>query len=299
LRADAGLNRLFSPIRPAIPRHLGDSSVQGPIAQAIGLTLFGNAFLQNHPPSDFWPNASVFAFCKSVTFVTLSGPANAPIEAPMAPDPAAWFAALRDGGVTALRLHHNPSDSEKYSDRMTVGFVGGGGRWLIEALRGTSCDHWEARWRVKDRNDPERRIWEVAYGRLAVNRPANVTKTIDPSVLREDLATALAEITTFAQKHALASFIDAFEDGRSRLQAESPFEGLHHADFDRCRSLPLVGKQLLGAAEAAWVFGGMGSWNDMSFEGEDEATYNTLSDRLFSLLMAAIVAGANASCAQT
>ena len=38
------------------------------------------------------------------------------------------------------------------------------------------------------------------------------------------------------------------------------------------------------ACEAAWVFGGMGSWNDLGFQGEDQQTYERLSHRLFQLV---------------
>ncbi|MCC6989411.1 MAG: hypothetical protein IT181_10455 [Acidobacteria bacterium] len=52
--------------------------------------------------------------------------------------------------------------------------------------------------------------------------------------------------------------------------------------------------RLLAAARAAWVFGGMGSWNDQGFEGETQAQYEQLSDDLYRLLNTAIVTAANA-----
>jgi hypothetical protein len=269
--------------------------LQGPIAQAVGLTIFGNDFLRGYSQLNFWPRSSVFAFCKTVAFVSLSGPANAPNVTPFAPDPTAWFAALRGTGVTGLRLHHFPSKIQKHTDRMTVAFVGGGGRWLIEAVGTGSCDHWDARWRVQDRNDPEREIWEVAYGRLATNRIRIAANPCDLAELRHDLKTTLAAIAIFADKHALDGFSDCFRQGIARLDSADPLSGLYHSDFDQCHVLPLVGRQLIGAAEVAWVFGGMGSWNDLSFKGEDGETYSVLSDRVFALLIAAIVEGANSS----
>ncbi len=52
---------------------------------------------------------------------------------------------------------------------------------------------------------------------------------------------------------------------------------------------------MLAACQKAWVFGGMGSWNDMGFDGEDQKDYVRLSEALFQALNAAIVAAANAS----
>lgn len=59
--------------------------------------------------------------------------------------------------------------------------------------------------------------------------------------------------------------------------------------------MPLEAKQLLAAAQAAWVFGGMGSWNDLGFDGNDQQEYNELSDKLFSLLNQAVSNATNAA----
>jgi hypothetical protein len=57
--------------------------------------------------------------------------------------------------------------------------------------------------------------------------------------------------------------------------------------------MPLEAKQLLASAQAAWVFGGMGSWNDLGFDGNDQQEYTALSDELFLLLNQAIGATVN------
>ena len=54
---------------------------------------------------------------------------------------------------------------------------------------------------------------------------------------------------------------------------------------------------LLDACQSAWVFGGMGSWNDMSFEGVDPTEYDRVSEQLFSTLNETIQTAANVSCA--
>jgi hypothetical protein len=57
--------------------------------------------------------------------------------------------------------------------------------------------------------------------------------------------------------------------------------------------MPLEAKQLLGAVQAAWVFGGMGSWNDLGFDGDDQQEYDKLSIELFLLLNQAICSAIN------
>ena len=59
-------------------------------------------------------------------------------------------------------------------------------------------------------------------------------------------------------------------------------------DFAPESILPAEARQLLAAVHWSWVFGGMGSWNDLLFEGEDQKTYDRISERLFQAVNAAI-----------
>jgi hypothetical protein len=52
---------------------------------------------------------------------------------------------------------------------------------------------------------------------------------------------------------------------------------------------------LLDASQKAWVFGGMGSWNDLGSEGDDQKLYERLSDRLFRAVNEAIEAAATST----
>jgi len=70
---------------------------------------------------------------------------------------------------------------------------------------------------------------------------------------------------------------------------------VYHDDLAPDRALPLAATQILWAAQAAWVFGGMGSWNDLWFEGDDQSLYEQLSEDLYQLLNVAIVIAANTS----
>ncbi len=63
--------------------------------------------------------------------------------------------------------------------------------------------------------------------------------------------------------------------------------------------LPLTGytepaRRLLSACEKAWVFGGMGSWNDVGFETPElEARYRSLTPELFSAVLFGVAAAVN------
>jgi hypothetical protein len=267
--------------------------VQGTIAQLAALTMHGNAYLRGHPLGAFWPANSAFQFCKRVEFVAV----EAEGEAPYAPDPHAWLERMRADGLTEIRLHRAPRNDAGISDRQSSAFVGGGGRWLMETVRGAASDLWDMRWEVGDRDDPERRIWNVTYGRTATGIPVIPIRPVDLEGLRGELLGVLLAIEAFAAAHE-PRFAGVFRAALGALESDAPLTAMHGADLAPDGVLPLAAQQLLAAAQHAWVFGGMGSWNDLRFDGADQETYERLSDDLFNLLSAAICAAANASAGE-
>ncbi|HVO03197.1 MAG TPA: hypothetical protein VMT54_13415 [Candidatus Cybelea sp.] len=269
--------------------------MQHPIAQAAALTIFGNDILRGRARPDFWPGSTAFVYCKHVRFVTLHGDVAAPSESAFAEDPVQWIAALQAGGVRGLRLHHFTVDRPLISDRMSAGFAGGGGRGIIEALYRDVSDQWQGKWVLGDRKDPERKIWEITYGRIIADSPHLAWQETNLGALQRDLAETLVEIEAFARRRTLEPFADAFREALGLLAVEAPLAKTFHHDL--APELPHDAQQILAAAQSAWVFGGMGSWNDLGFEGDDRQEYERVSDRLFSLLNAAISAAVNASYA--
>jgi hypothetical protein len=277
--------------------------VQGTIAQIIALTTYGNAFLSGSPrfePHAFFPANSTFSFCEHVRFVELKPKKDGREESAYASDPPEWFGRLKRDGVTGLRMVYGSSKGAMLgdkiiSDRMLVGFVGGGGRWLIEAMKPEGSDFWEGRWEVGDREREDRKIWRVDYGRVAKNQPATDPPAMDAEALKSRFAATLEAIGNFARKQKMEGFAKAFEAGLAQLNSGNPGKGVYHDDLAPDRALPLYAAQLLEAAQASWVFGGMGSWNDVIFDGEDQVLYERLSEDLYQLLNAAIVTAANAS----
>lgn len=130
---------------------------------------------------------------------------------------------------------------------------------------------------------------------IACNQPTQEPQAIDMYELKTRLADNLAAIGNFARTRKLEGFSKAFDAGLAQLNAQDPYKGDYHGDLAPDRALPLAAAQLLGAAQAAWVFGGMGSWNDLWFEGDDQSLYERLSEDLYQLLNAAIVTAANTS----
>lgn len=277
--------------------------MQGSIAQIIALTTWGNAALGevvSFDEASFYPSNSTFTFCEYVKFVDLRKSGATWKEIAYAPDPIAWFKRIKREGAYTLRMIYKPSQGMESGhpgvpDRMLVAFVGGGGRWLIEAVKPTGSDYWEARWEVGERAREDQKIWRVTYGRIAADAPPSQQRGVNAEEIKIQLIINLSKIAKFAREHHEEGFAKAFVAGVTRLSSHDPLEGLYHADIVPKDFLPEISLQLLAAAQAAWVFGGMGSWNDMAFEGQDQVQYNALSEELYQLLNAAIVVAANSS----
>ena len=277
--------------------------MQGTIAQIVSLTTWGNAFLRGTfgvGDAGFYPNNSAFNFCEYVRFVDLKRQGGRWEPTAYASDPVAWFERLKQDGVHTLRMLYGSSDANELgknqpADRMLVGFVGGGGRWLVETVKPGGSDYWEANWEVGDRDREDQRIWRVTYGRIAADAPSSPGDSIGPDELMARLTVNLTKIAGFARAHREDGFAGCFESGLARLTSGDPFDGLYQKDLIPRNDVPEIAARLLGASQAAWVFGGMGSWNDLGFDGEDQRLYEQLSEELYRLLNAAIVVAANSS----
>jgi len=246
---------------------------------------------------DFYPANSAFQYCEYVNFVDSHQEGNNLVEAGFASDPLAWFDALRKRGTDTLRMHYGPSARTQPADRMLVGFVGGGGRWLVESQTSGMSDLWEARWQVGDRSRQDRKIWRVTYARFAKNqRPIQSPALEHPERLLQDLDRLLIAMEEFSRTQGLDNFATLFARARTRLHSDPPYSDQYHSDLIRTDLLPLAACKLLAACQDAWVFGGMGSWNDQGFDADTQPRYEALSEELYQLLNRAIVVAANSSC---
>jgi hypothetical protein len=211
-----------------------------------------------------------------------------------------WLSCLQTDGAQSVRVIHVPTDTAQLgehaiSDRMSVGFIGGGGRWLLEVSKRSGCEYWEANWNVGDKDREDKLIWQVSYGRVAANQPRHDSDGPSMHEVHALLASTLEAIRGFAQTHALGGFASSFEAALTALRSEAPLGIAFHSDIAPDGLLSRDAAQLLAASQAAWVFGGMGSWNDLGFGPEHQPTYDRLSDDLYRLCTTAVVLAANST----
>ncbi len=267
--------------------------MQGPIENALMLAAAGNAFLGGKDIAGFWPNAPTFHFVKLFEFRDRPASGRDEDEYPLvAPDPMAWFQHYK-GRARGFRLHHMAGERTeaqkqiKAPDRMLVGFVGGGPRWLVEVSLGQTSEMWEGFHRFGDRK--EAKPWlctNIMQGEVA----AGDLKPVDLNDALSDLRTILPEIEAFAREEKLDNFAECFANASKALAsppAETPWlhDVARYAGFDQ-RQL-----SVLQAVGHAWVFGGMGSWNDTG----GGPRYDELSERLFAALNDTICGLANST----
>lgn len=263
--------------------------MNGPIAQCVALVCYGNAVLGGARGLYFQGNSTA-RFCDRIEFAEQASDGKVTV---LADNPDAWFAYLARSGVAGLRLSRAPQGRPLASDRMSAGFVGGGEVWTIDALRtGGQGESWQAYWNVWNRKAPEQRIWRVTYARSAAPAPGEVDSL---TAARAELAAALDEIHAFAERNQCGGFVECFAEARGVLAGAPGAKRGFHRDLAPERVLGADALDVLDACQHASVFGGMGSWNDQSFDGAENEIYERVSERLFRAVNRAITAAANES----
>jgi len=270
--------------------------MNGPIAQIIALTCYGNAFLQGMDVGQFFPKNSTCVFCDRVTFVTVEKSfLGKPKEKEVAKTPEEWFKYLKTAGAVGVRLSRAPQNDSHISARMSAGFVGGGGTWSMEVLLPKNrSEFWVARWEVWNQKAPEQRIWRVTYSRVSKGATTKL-KPDDLNNTATRLTRALREIHSFSKQQNCGGFTQCFADALDTLDSDGKNLHGYHKDLAPAGHLSDKALTILDACQKAWVFGGMGSWNDMGFAGEVQKKYERVSDQLFQELNQAISEAANQS----
>ncbi|MBD3255637.1 MAG: hypothetical protein GF383_11130 [Candidatus Lokiarchaeota archaeon] len=257
------------------------------IAQIIALTSYGNAFLKGQSVSfDF--SHSTAKHCKKITFIEWPG------GDVLADNPNEWFEFLKTNQVNSLFLDFAPAEDTIKETREAMGFIGGGGRWLISAIKGENAEVWEGRWSSPNEKTSENELWTVNYGRIAKEWSLPSTDKLPTlAQAKKNLKNALDEIISFSQAQKLDEFTKSFESALNCISSNNPFNGLYHQDLIVKDNYTLEAKQLLAACQAAFVFGAMASWNDMTYEGTTQESYDKLSDNLFFSIIESICIAIN------
>jgi hypothetical protein len=266
--------------------------MQGTITQLLSLTCYGNYFLESKPIKNYYPNHVEFKFCKFIKFVDLAGKGKKFTIIPHSENPTEWFENLKVEGVLQFRARYFPGGCKDISDRVSVAFAGGGCRWIIETIKPNGSDYWEARWNAGDDVDPDEDFWQVTYGRVAKN-VINESRQM-PSIesIKSELTVTLQDISKFAHSNDYPNFGKCFDRGLKALNVHNNKNSKYQ--IYPPSYLPQQSEAILNACEKAWVFGGMGSWNDIGFcDSKVQKKYEALSEQLFRQIHIALEVAVN------
>jgi len=258
------------------------------IARNVGLVTYGNLFLQDRG-NDFDIEKLVTDNCYSFDFV------GAPIEGiagsskVLASNANKWFSFLKDQGAKKLKLFYKKSEQVDLPDHISAAFVGGGSQWVVEVQFDSTSDLYLSGWAPSDNMGIGR--GKTHYLRFNCDIPHLDDTSLSVRVAREKLSTVLQDLSEFVgkfehTKHWMGNFEYALET-LNEFEPEVADEFLPAGIYSK------EVHQLLQAAFASWVFGGMGSWNDMAFGGADQDQYDSLSEKLYTTLCNSIVSGVN------
>lgn len=254
------------------------------------MTSYGNEYLETGKLNDFYPQNSTFQHCNSVDFKEMKKKYffSKKVEMICAENPIEWFELLKNKGCKKLRLFYQ---SEKEDDHKLAGFVGGGGNYFIECVYSNYSDFWISNWNHDE--NLEDKPWKVTYVKAVSKQPTR-NQQFDLTKIRAELKHILEQITEFAFKETSENWGEIFSKSKNTLESDNPENGFYHNDLILQGNYELENRQLLMSASKSFVFGGMGSWNDMRFENEKtEKMYNSLSAKLYAIMMKTIVASIN------
>jgi hypothetical protein len=165
-------------------------------------------------------------------------------------------------------------------------FRGGVARSIAVSYR-DRAEIWSPRWAF----DEDAKQWDVTYhlsrrGTARLEEP----QTLEES--REALAAALDEVIRVAGSAGAGGWPDFFTRARASLQ---PSGKLQTSPLLPPTGYPPAAPHLLNAADQAWAFGGMGSWNDLSFDDPaHQREYERVTKDLYDAVIGAILTAANA-----
>ncbi|GHU28131.1 hypothetical protein FACS1894172_11100 [Spirochaetia bacterium] len=262
----------------------------GTIALLISIVAYGNYYLNNPSKNDFLDTNNVLQFCNRVHFIGM----NWVFKISIARSINEWLKYLKNNSVKYLKLHYQ---SVSENDRMSAGFVGGGGEWLIEAKTKNGSDFYQGKWEVTHEDDVDKKFWTVTYIRIAKKHTLNVSYPMDLNLIKKNLLFDLTKAMSFAKENDMKYFAECFENGIKCLNSNNPLqeEFIYHKELIPDRYFSLGASQILACCQISWVFGGMGSWNDVSFEGKSQTLYEEISKKLFQDMNMAIVCATNST----
>jgi hypothetical protein len=200
----------------------------------------------------------------------------------------AWAQRLAGDGVDRLWLA--VSRPAEFITPVGAAFLGGLPVGLLST--GTAGSHlWQPQWSTATRAADGADILVVNY----LSEPAPVEPSrIGIEAATRELDAVLRRATDFADREDLPNWAQVFTRARQQPAPDGGPRGTDHRDLFPASWPDADGPRLAGTALAAWVFGGMGSWNDLGFQDDGvQREYEQISRDLLDAVLRAGIAAVN------
>jgi hypothetical protein len=265
--------------------------VDAAVAQLAALVAQGNAALAGDAEAGARVEAgSTFRYVRAVRFERQEG--SPPVTTHAEDSAAGWFRQLAEWGVTALWLDPRPLAVPTLAPHLLAAWTNGSRVSIV-----TEGAEPRLRWiasRHVDRvpTEADERVWAVH----CVGRPDIADLAPRPTI--PEAAAALEALVRAARE--LARRMDEtfwggqLERALARLTDDDP--ATKHHDDVLPPSAELDRRRLFAAAVGAYVFGGMGTWNDIGPPPDDEeanAEYDRVTPALYAAVLDAVAAAVN------
>ncbi len=250
------------------------------LIQCILLTSHGNAYLHDaRRVSREMAENVAFESDRSVQF-GLATPADGLVAC------RKWFQRLKRGSVARLWLTDSLADAGDEHAHIVEAFSNGSPRGIITESQNGDTEMWVPEWKFS-----RGAKWKVTYNCYQAP-PLPRPEKLGPIKKRLTIAVKRAmEFNTNDTEYWADSFsksLDALESGRGYSRLFPSF------------GYSVLSRQLIAGAQYAWVFGGMGTWNDQGFENpERQRVYLEVTRELHTAVCSAIVASTNAFDAES
>jgi len=275
--------------------------MNGELAFAIALAAYGNAYIasaQESTPPELFGTNSTLRHVSSVAFLASDAPLQSAADAIRRTEQgryedlraprgtSAWFLGLRRGSASRIQVGRLPTQLDL--PEVDAASFSGGIPWTIRVDSPNTFRLWVPRWKHEGGEKP----WKISVTGFTVPYipPQAEVGLIEAA---ESLRTVLERALEFSTRAKLDWFPDDFSKALALLRSQTP-EIPYHPDIFPPGGYSLLARQVVASAATAYVFGGMGSFNDLGFNSFGLNTeYKSLLPILYAAVIDALLAAAN------
>ncbi len=260
------------------------------LAQTIALIAYGNEYLSSprRASRELFPSHSTFQYVSDVSFQ--KGKTLDPVlrrSEILAKNTRGWFSHLETNGIRYLKL--DLLNLQHLPPPYATSLFTAGGAWVIQTDQG-KC--WQFNWSFINQGSRQARLWKVEYWERD-NIPV-INDFSDMETAYRDLENALVDAQDFSERRKFG-WEKWFGKALQLLHNPSPVLPFY-ADLLPPTLRNIKVRQLLAGALQAWVFGGLGSWNDMYITDHSvEQEYQQISKNLYGAVIQSVGAVTNST----